>query len=364
MTTYLLAGGGTAGHVNPLLAVAERIRVREPDSEVLVLGTKEGLESRLVPERGFELLTIDKLPFPRRPNRAALSFPGRLRDSITEVAELITERGVDVVVGFGGYVSAPAYLGARKAGVPLVIHEANSRPGIANRLGSFFTSFVGTAFDRTPIRGGVVVGMPLRAEIETLDRFAARAEADVFFGLDPKKPTLLVTGGSSGAKRINDTIASSVTRILGAGWQVVHITGEYRDEVEDPQLPGYVVVKYCDRMELALAAADLAIARAGTSTVTELTGLGIPAVYVPYPVGNGEQKYNARTAVDAGAAVLVSDSQFTVQWVTGELVPMLRMRAAIADMAARASTIGSLDGTDRMIELVDRALGRDLPLTS
>ncbi|MGJ8722584.1 MAG: UDP-N-acetylglucosamine--N-acetylmuramyl-(pentapeptide) pyrophosphoryl-undecaprenol N-acetylglucosamine transferase [Salinibacterium amurskyense] len=364
MTTYLLAGGGTAGHVNPLLAVAERIRVREPEAEVLVLGTEEGLEARLVPERGFELLTIAKLPFPRRPNRAALKFPARLRETIDEVVEIITERHVDVVIGFGGYVAAPAYLGARKAKIPLVIHEANSRPGIANRLGSFFTPFVGTAFDRTPIRGGVVVGMPLRAEIETLDRFAARTEADPFFGLDPQKPTLLVTGGSSGAKRINDTIAASITRILGAGWQVLHITGEYRDAVEDPQLPGYVVVKYCDRMELALAAADLAIARAGTSTVAELTGLGIPAIYVPYPVGNGEQKYNARTAVDAGAAILVADSQFVPQWVSSELVPMLRKRALIADMAARASTVGSLDGTDRMLELVDLALSRDLPLTS
>jgi len=364
MTTYLLAGGGTAGHVNPLLAVAERIRLREPDSTVLVLGTEEGLESRLVPERGFELLTIAKLPFPRRPNRAAFAFPRLLRDTITEVAEIITERGVDVVVGFGGYVAAPAYLGARKAGVPLAIHEANSRPGMANRLGSFLTAHVGTAFDRTPIRGGKVVGMPLRAEIESLDLFAARAEADSFFGLDPKKPTLLVTGGSSGAKRLNDTIVASVTRILGAGWQLVHITGEYREAVEDPHLQGYVVVKYCDRMELALAAADLTIARAGTSTVAELTGLGIPAIYIPYPVGNGEQKYNARTAVEAGAALLVPDAQFTPQWVSTELVGLLRRRAAIADMAARASALGGLDGTDRMLELVDRALGRDLPLTS
>jgi len=364
MTTYLLAGGGTAGHVNPLLAVAERIRVREPEAEVLVLGTEEGLEARLVPERGFELLTIAKLPFPRRPNRAAVKFPARLRATIDEVVEILTERQVDVVVGFGGYVAAPAYLGARKAKIPLVIHEANSRPGIANRLGSFFTPYVGTAFDRTPIRGGVVVGMPLRAEIESLDRFAARTAADSFFGLDPQKPTLLVTGGSSGAKRINDTIVASITRILGAGWQVLHITGEYRDAVEDPQLPGYIVVKYCNRMELALAAADLAIARAGTSTVAELTGLGIPAIYVPYPVGNGEQKYNARTALDAGAAILVADSKFVPEWVSLVLVPMLRKRALIADMAARASTVGSLDGTDRMLELVDLALSRDLPLTS
>ncbi|MGV8876178.1 MAG: UDP-N-acetylglucosamine--N-acetylmuramyl-(pentapeptide) pyrophosphoryl-undecaprenol N-acetylglucosamine transferase [Rhodoglobus sp.] len=364
MTTYLLAGGGTAGHVNPLLAVAERIRWREPDAEVLVLGTEQGLESRLVPERDFELLTIGKVAFPRRLNRSALQFPRRLRDTIDSVVAIIADRNVDVVIGFGGYVAAPAYVAARKAKIPLVIHEANSRPGMANRLGSWLTSYVGTAFNRTPIRGGVVVGMPLRVEIERLDRFAARAEADSYFGLDARKPTLLVTGGSSGAKRINDTVAGSVARIVGAGWQVLHITGEYREGVEDPRLPGYVMVKYCNRMELALAAADLAIARAGTSTVAELTGLGVPAIYVPYPVGNGEQKFNARTAVEAGAAIVVADRQFTPQWVTSELVPMLRRRAVIADMAARASTIGTRDGTDRMLALVDRALGRDLPLSS
>ena len=132
MTTYLLAGGGTAGHVNPLLAVADRLRERDPQAQVLVLGTAEGLEARLVPARGYELLTIEKVPFPRRPNGAALRFPSRFRRSIAEVAAMIAERGVDAVVGFGGYVATPAYLAARRAGVPVVIHEANARPGLAN----------------------------------------------------------------------------------------------------------------------------------------------------------------------------------------------------------------------------------------
>lgn len=355
MTTYLLAGGGTAGHVNPLLAVADRLRERDPGAHILVLGTREGLEARLVPERGYELLTIARLPFPRRPNRAALRFPAGLRGAVDEVRAMIRERGVDVVVGFGGYASAPAYLAARAEGTPLAVHEANAKPGIANRLGARFTAFVGVAFHGTRIRGGEFVGMPLRPEIEQLDRFAARREAIAFFGLDEAKPTLLVTGGSSGAKRINDTISQAATLILGAGWQVLHVTGEYRDTI-DASLPGYHPLKYCDRMDLALAVADLSLGRAGTSTVAEVCGLGIASVFVPYPVGNGEQRFNAREAVQAGGALLVADAAFTPEWVSSDLVPLLRNRARIAEMAARIATVGTLDGTDRMVALIDRAL--------
>ncbi len=357
MTTYLLAGGGTAGHVNPLLAVADRLRERDPASTVLVLGTAEGLEARLVPERGYELLTIERLPFPRRPSRTALSFPGRLRKAVAEVRQIIRERDVDVVVGFGGYAAAPAYLAARGEGVPLAIHEANARPGIANRLGARFTKWVGVAFRATRIRSGTWVGMPLRREIEQLDRFEARRAGIRHFGLSDSKPTLLITGGSSGAQRINDTVSLAITMILGAGWQVIHVTGELRAAVNDPGLPGYLLLKYCDRMDLALAVADLALSRAGTSTVAELTALGVPAVFVPYASGNGEQRLNAREAVAAGGAVMVADSEFTPDWVSRVLVSLLRSRATIADMAVRIATVGALDGTDRMVALIDKAAG-------
>src|SRR5690606_29949687 len=136
VTRYLLAGGGTAGHVNPLLAVADGLRVRDGDAEIVVLGTAEGLESRLVPERGYELVTIPKIPFPRRPGSEALRFPGRFRRAVAQVRELIRARGIDVVVGFGGYASAPAYRAARLERAPLVLHEANARPGLANILGA------------------------------------------------------------------------------------------------------------------------------------------------------------------------------------------------------------------------------------
>jgi UDP-N-acetylglucosamine--N-acetylmuramyl-(pentapeptide) pyrophosphoryl-undecaprenol N-acetylglucosamine transferase len=358
MTNYLLAGGGTAGHVNPLLAAADRLRENEPDAMVLALGTAEGLEARLVPARGYELLTVARLPFPRRPNGAALRFPGRFRALVAEIQRLIEANRIDVVIGFGGYVSAPAYLAARRAGVPIVIHEANSRPGLANRLGSLLTRYVGVTFPGTRLRNARVVGMPLRREIERLDRHAARAEALAFFGLDPARLTLLVTGGSLGAARVNETVYAAAASILGAPWQILHITGE-RSELPPSELSGYHLLRYCDRMDLALAVADFAIARAGAATVSELTALGIPAAYVPLAIGNGEQRLNARVVADAGGALIVDNSQFTPEWVSRSLVPLLQNRAGIAEMAARTVAHGVRDGSDRLLGLVREALASE-----
>jgi UDP-N-acetylglucosamine--N-acetylmuramyl-(pentapeptide) pyrophosphoryl-undecaprenol N-acetylglucosamine transferase len=351
VTVYLFAGGGTAGHVNPLLATADRLREREPDADIIVLGTAEGLEARLVPERGYELLTIPRLPFPRRPSRRALSFPGQWRAAVAQVDEILQDRAVDVVVGFGGYAAAPAYWAARRGSRPLVIHEQNAKPGIANRLGARLTRFVGVTFSSTRLAHAQLIGLPLRREIEQLDVPAARAEARAVFGLDDRKPTVLVTGGSTGAKRLNDSVSQSVAAILGSGWQVLHLTGS-RSPVVDPGLVGYVILEYCDRMELALAVADLSISRAGAGTLAELAALGIPALLVPYAVGNGEQAYNARDAVEAGGAILVTDDSLTPGYVESELPVLLRNPARIADMAARMASIGVRDGADRMVDLV------------
>jgi UDP-N-acetylglucosamine--N-acetylmuramyl-(pentapeptide) pyrophosphoryl-undecaprenol N-acetylglucosamine transferase len=358
MTTYLLAGGGTAGHVNPLLAVGDALTLRDPSATVLVLGTTEGLESRLVPARGYELLVVPRLPFPRRPNRAALSFLPRMNKAINGVADLLRERNVDVVVGFGGYVASPAYLAARRAGVPIAIHEANAKPGLANRLGSRLSRSVGVAFAGTSLPHAQVVGMPLRREIAQLDRAAAKPAALEFFGLDPERPILLVTGGSLGARRINRTVVDSAALLTAVGWQVLHITGTAA-EVSDPGVTGYHMVPYCDRMDLALSVADAAVSRAGAATVSELSALGIPAVYVPYPVGNGEQRFNAVDVVRAGGGILVDDAAFLPGWVTDTLLPVLTDPARIRAMGQSARSVGGLDGTERMIHLIDTALTGD-----
>lgn len=355
MTTYLLAGGGTAGHVNPLLAVADALREREPASDVLVLGTAEGLESRLVPERGYELLIVAKVPFPRRPNRQALAFPMRFRRAVAQVRRHIRTHGVDVVVGFGGYASAPAYVAARRERVPFIVHEANAKPGMANVLGARRAAGVGVAFEGTPLRRSEVVGMPLRREVVELDRAAMRAEAAEEFGLDASRPVLLVFGGSLGALRLNEALAGSWADVLASGWQLLHITGE-RSDLVDPEVPGYTMRRYVDRMDLAFALADLIVSRAGSATVSEISALGLPAVYVPYAVGNGEQRLNAASAVAAGAAILLDDAGFDADVVRERVIPLLQDPERIREMAAAAEHVGERRGTENVIALVDRAL--------
>lgn len=355
MTSYLLAGGGTAGHVNPLLALADLIRASEPEAQITVLGTKEGLEDRLVPERGYELVHIERLPFPRRPNLAALRFPARYARAVKRVRALIRERGIDVVVGFGGYAAAPAYTAGNREGIPVVIHEANAKPGMANKLGARRTPYVGVTFAGTPIRGARVTGMPLRPEITGLDRAGLAATAREHFGLDPARRTLLVTGGSLGARAINEGISGAASEIVAAGVQVLHIWGGLT-ELRDPGVAGYTVIPYCDRMDLALAACDLAVSRAGSTTVSELAGLGIPSVFVPYSHGNGEQRFNAAGVVEAGGALLVEDAELTKEWVRDVLIPLITDDARLAELSKRAQAAGSLDGTERLFELVGEAV--------
>jgi UDP-N-acetylglucosamine--N-acetylmuramyl-(pentapeptide) pyrophosphoryl-undecaprenol N-acetylglucosamine transferase len=359
VTTYLLAGGGTAGHVNPLLATADAIRVAHPDAEVLVLGTKEGLERRLVPERGYELLTIDKVPFPRRVGRAAVAFPARFQRAVRQVKELIRRRGVDVVVGFGGFASTPAYVAARGR-VPVVVHEANAIPGLANRLGARWANDVAVVFSNTPLAGAEALGMPLRREIADLDRDAARSEALEYFGLVPERRTLVVTGGSQGARRINETIREVAPTIVGGphgghDWQIVHIVGRLTP-FDDPGVEHYHVVDYCDRMDLAFAVADFIVARAGSSTVSELAAVGLPALYVPYAVGNGEQAKNIASLLEAGAARTIPDAEFLPSRVEAELLPLLADDDTRAELGRRAADLGARDAAEQLTDMIDRAV--------
>lgn len=357
MTSYLLAGGGTAGHVNPMLAMADELRRRDPAAQIVCVGTAEGLESTLVPARGFELVTIPRIPFPRIRGlvSSAKRFIAGWPQAVKTISQLITDRHVDVVIGVGGYSAAPAYAAARKAGIPFVIHEANAKPGLANRWGALRTPYVGVTFEGTPLPHATTVGTPLRKEIETLDIPAARSAAREHFGLEVHRPVLVVTSGSQGARSINTTIAESAADIVAAGYQVLHIVGQNKPEAL-PSIPGYIALDYCDRMDLALAAANMVVSRAGSATVSELSALGVPAVYVPYPVGNGEQRFNAAGVVKAGGGVMVSDAHFTPAWVNSTLIPLLRDEAALEKMGTQAASVGMRDGTARMMNLIDAAL--------
>lgn len=360
----LLAGGGTAGHVSPLLALADCLLRRDPATQVLVLGTAEGLEHRLVPAHGLPLAVVPRTPLPRRVSADLLRLPVRLRAAVAAAERAVGAvgpSGADVVVGFGGYVSTPAYLAARRRGVPIVVHEQNARPGLANRLGARLTAHVAVTARGTPLsgRGGaaaVRTGMPLRTAVATLDRAARRAEARAAFGLREGGPVLLVTGGSLGAVTVNRAVAGAVADLLGAGAQVLHLTGAGKAGAAGVgPAQGYHALEYTDRMDLAYAAADLVLCRAGAGTVAELTAVGLPAVYVPLAVGNGEQRLNAEPVVAAGGGVLVEDAELDADAVRARVVPLLRARASLVAMAAAAAAIGDRDGDERLADLVLRA---------
>jgi len=354
LTSVLLAGGGSAGHVSPLLALADCLRRRNPDIRITALGTMEGLEQRLVPARGYDLRTIPKVAFPRRPEAALVRLPGALKAAVDAAGAAVDEAGPDVVVGFGGYVSTPAYLAARRRRIPIVIHEQNARPGLANRLGARMTRFVATTFASTALPHATHIGMPLRREIALLDRAVNRAEGLAHFGLVDHRPTLLVTGGSLGAQRLNTAFQSRVDELRSHGIQVLHISGQGKEFVPGSTMAGppYVVAAYADRMDLAYAAADLVVARAGANTVCELTAVGLPAVYVPLPIGNGEQRLNAGDVVAAGGGILVDDSSLTAEWIEDTLVPLVTDGPRIREMAVAAGTIGVREADERLADMV------------
>ncbi len=348
----LLAGGGSAGHTSPLLATADALRRLAPDTEITCLGTREGLESRLVPEAGLPLEFVPRVPLPRRPSADLLRVPGRLRAARRAAVEVVDRVRPDVVVGFGGYVSVPAYLAARSRRIPLVVHEGNAIAGIANKLGARLTRHVATSFPDTALRHATYLGLPIRRMISTLDRGALRDEALARFGLSADQPTLLVTGGSQGAARINAAVSQAAPSLAAAGIQVLHVVGPKHTLALPAGAGTYVVEQYVDRMDLAYAAADAVLCRAGSNTVTEVSGVGLPAVYVPLPIGNGEQALNARPVVDAGGGLLVSDAALTPEWVSATLPALLTDRARLSAMGAAAADVIPLDADEKLARLV------------
>ncbi|SFP36038.1 UDP-N-acetylglucosamine-N-acetylmuramylpentapeptide N-acetylglucosamine transferase [Geodermatophilus dictyosporus] len=354
--SVVLAGGGTGGHIEPMLALADALRRRDAGLRITCLGTARGMETRLVPARGYDLRLIPPVPLPRRPTLDLLRVPGRVRRSVAETRALLDEVGADVVVGFGGYVALPAYLAARRAGVPVVVHEQNALPGLANRVGARIAARVAVTVPGTPLHRGEHVGMPLRASITTLDRAARRAEARAAFGLDADRPTLLVFGGSQGAASLNRAAVAAADALTAAGIQVLHARGPRNTDVTVPPRPAgaapYAVVDYLERMDLAYAAADLALCRSGAVTVAELSAVGLPAAFVPLPIGNGEQRRNALPVVEAGGGFLVDDADLSPAWIEATLVPLLTDPAALAGYAAHAAAAGVPDADDRLADIV------------
>lgn len=358
--SVVVAGGGSAGHVEPALATADAVRRLRPDARVTALGTERGLDTRLIPARGYPLELIPPVPLPRKPNVDLAKLPMRVVRSVRRTRAVLREVGADVVVGFGGYVSLPAYLAAASMRLPIVVHEANARAGVANKVGARFARAVCAAVPGSGLAGAEVIGIPLRREITELDRAGLRAQARAHFGLDPQGPVLLVFGGSQGARSLNEAVSAAVPALTAAGVSVLHAHGPTNAPavgITGVDAPGYHPVPYLERMDLAYAAADVALCRAGAMTVAEVSTVGLPAIYVPLPHGNGEQALNARPVVDAGGGMLVADAELTGETVSSLVTGLVDDPDRLAAAAAAARRSGHAGADETLAATVLEAAG-------
>ena len=358
--SVVIAGGGSAGHVEPALAIADALRAAKPSMQITLLGTAQGLETRLVPARGYQLRVIPRVPLPRRLTPSLFTVPSRALGAVRAAGRVLEEVRADVVVGVGGYVAFPAYLAARRRGCGIVVHEANPLPGIANRIGARLTRQVAISVPGTRLPHAVLTGIPLRTSLLTLDRPGLRVAGRERFGLDPERATLLVFGGSQGARRINAAAVAAARQLTADGIQVLHAAGAAGAPDVQAALPGqleapYVVLPYIDDMAAAYAAANLALCRSGAMTCAELAAVGLPAIYVPLPIGNGEQRLNAEHAVTAGTAVMVADDQLTGAWVQEHVPALFAEPGRLERMSAASITAGHRDAAAALVAMVAAA---------
>jgi UDP-N-acetylglucosamine--N-acetylmuramyl-(pentapeptide) pyrophosphoryl-undecaprenol N-acetylglucosamine transferase len=362
----LIAGGGTTGHLSPGLAVADVLRSR--GAEILFVGTARGPESRIVPQSGFAFTEVDVIGR----DRGTLN-PRNVRAVTKLLRATVRCRGImsrfrpNVILGTGGYVSLPAAFAARLAGVPLVLHEQNSIPGLANRVAKGFAVGVGVSFpgsERFFGEGAVVVGNPVRAEIAGLDRYAMREQALDYFKLAADKPTLLVFGGSQGAHSINEAAIGAASELQACGVQVLHLCGEAKLEATNAAISAlkleradadfiYRVVGYTDRMNLAYSSADLALCRAGASTIAELAAVGLPALLVPLPFSLDEdQRHNAEAVVAVGGARMIGNADLSPGKLAAEVMELLFDRPQLEKMSTAIASMARPDAADRLADLV------------
>jgi len=342
MTRVIFAGGGTAGHVEPALSVAQQWMKENPSDTCIFIGTEHGLETTLVPAAGFTLRTIKKVVLNRKVSPSALLLPINLFQAVMQARAII--KGASLLVGFGGYVSAASYIAAKSCGVPIVIHEANARPGIANRLGALFTSALAVS---TPVKNGpfsraLITGMPLKSSISSIiarnesDWNAVRTASKRALGFDDSLALVLVVGGSQGSQVMNTVIEQSLASLLQKRIQLMHSLGK-KNALPAAQ-SGYQPHSYIADMATAYLAADLVISRSGAVTCSEFEALGKYALFIPLAIGNGEQLPNAQHLADLGRAEVISQKEFTSPWLLGHIDSLLETSRA---RAAHVSTANS-----------------------
>jgi UDP-N-acetylglucosamine--N-acetylmuramyl-(pentapeptide) pyrophosphoryl-undecaprenol N-acetylglucosamine transferase len=361
----LIAGGGTAGHVQPAIAIARALADRgHPAASIEVVGSERGIETRLVPAAGFALTTLPGRGFERRLSLRNVRSAFALLVAFGRAWRLVGRRKPRVVVSVGGYASVPCALAAVLRRVPVVVAEQNAAPGAANRLVGRFAKACAVSFEGTPLPRAVVTGNPVRPEVLAIDRVRDASSARTKLDVEPGRRVVLVFGGSLGALRINRAALEAARRwVARSDLHLRHVVGS-RDWAEitagGPPIPAdaplrYQAVEYDDDMPTSLAAADIAVCRAGSSTSFELLAVGLPAVLVPSPyVTADHQTANARHIERAGAAVVVPDAELDGARLVAEVDTLLSDPHHLEHMASAGRAAARPDAADAIAELVEQ----------
>ena len=359
MKRVVLAGGGTAGHIEPALAVARELRRTYPNLEITFLGTRSGLETRLVPAAGFELSLITKVKIARSISPSLLLVPMALIRSVFQTMAIL--RSADALIGFGGYVSGPAYCAAALTRTPIIVHEANAYPGVANRLGAYLTRYTAITHpvEKGPLSRALLAGLPLREDVvnayrgSTSDWLHARQEAKSALGFSRTHPLIFIFGGSQGSVAMNAVVEKSRQSLAASGIQILHGVGARNSLPETTDT--YRAENYITDMATAYLAADIVISRSGAVTCAEVNTLGRFALFIPLPIGNGEQELNGRDLVAQGRAEILAQSEFTSEWLISHIDQLL----AKSSSTPLAGSPVDIEAASKIVALVERAVQGD-----
>jgi UDP-N-acetylglucosamine--N-acetylmuramyl-(pentapeptide) pyrophosphoryl-undecaprenol N-acetylglucosamine transferase len=359
MAKIVLAGGGTGGHVYPAMAIGDELRRR--GHTVLYYGDPDRLEARVAPQRGYPFRAVRAAQYPRGGLIGKVRFAIALVRATWAARGMLKEDGVDAVLGVGGYISAPTVLGAWLMGLGRAVHEANVVPGLANQICARVAQVVLLTYEgtRARIRSSApkrVVGVPVAPTVAQ----GTRAEGAARYGIDPAAPTVVIVGGSLGAARINE-LALALARAPGRAWQLVHICGpRYEAEVRAEVVtspPNYVLVGYEDRMDLAYAAADLLVCRAGSSTLAEVAAVGKASVLIPSPnVTENHQEENARGLEAVGAAEVIVEHGWSLERAVGRVNALIADLPKLAEMGQAARGLARPNAASDAADAVESTL--------
>ncbi len=359
----IVTGGGTGGHIYPALAIAQGLKERAKDCEILYVGIRSGMEARLVPDAGFSFQGVSGQGLPRKISWEMLKTAGKSFKALWETKEILRKFKPDLVVGTGGYVSGPVVLTAALFGIPTLLHEQNALPGITNKILARFVKKVLVTFPESVAYFGlsgkiVLVGLPVRPEIGKVSREAGTGH----FGLKPDRPTLLVTGGSRGARSLNQAMVTVLERF--GEWpevQVIWATGKetyhetlkaLKDRKVQWERPQWRVLEYLKDMPEAYAAADLCVSRAGAASLAELMVAGKASILIPYPLAaENHQEHNAQALVQAGAARLILDGELNGERLWQDVSHLLGERAKLETMARGARKLAQPEALAKIVDV-------------